>query len=276
MNIDQTDFAAMSLAQRIRQIEVEGYVILPNILDSQHIALLKSELADAPTAGANYSDAQTGMNDPQWYSPAVCSLIGHPPMIEFLQSLLGPDVVFTLGTFLRTHPGSVEISLHTDGHPHGSSIFDFEGTAPRLLRVIYYLDDLTPARAPFRCVPRSHICFHADANPYLRYDQHPEEIVLCPQAGSAVVFPKELFHGTLPNRDTVRREAIQFGYRPAWSGPIQPMPEWPPEQVASAPEQARPFLISPNTTGAKWELENKPPDMAKQAPGVNPSRWEDV
>jgi hypothetical protein len=274
MNIDQIDYRSMSLGERIRRFEVEGYVILPDVLDADHIATLKSDLADAPALGSDYSEAQTGLVDPQWYSPQVGALIGHPPVIGFLQALMGTDIVFTLGHFIRTHPGSVEISLHTDGQPHGSSIFDFEGTAPRLVRVLYYLDDLTPERAPFRCVPRSHLCFHSDANPYVRYERHPDEVVLCPSAGSALIFPIALFHGTLPNRSDRPREVIQFGYRPAWSGPIQPMPEWDPVKVAAAPEPAKPFLVSPNTTGHRWDLENKPPDMRNEAEGMNPSRWE--
>ena len=35
------------------------------------------------------------------------------------------------------------ISMHTDGQPFGSSIFGYEGSSPKLLRVIYYFDDLT-------------------------------------------------------------------------------------------------------------------------------------
>ena len=40
------------------------------------------------------------------------------------------------------------------------------------------IDDLTPERAPFRLVPRSHLSFHAEASLYVRYKSHPEEITL--------------------------------------------------------------------------------------------------
>ncbi len=68
---------------------------------------------------------------------------------------------------------------------------------------------------------------------------------------------------------------IQFGYRPAWAGPVQPMEEWDPDLVAAAPKQAKPFLQSLNTTGGTWGLEHKPAGMTTAAPGINPSRWED-
>ncbi len=276
MNVDQTDFSSFTLGERIRHVEVEGYVVLPDTLDRRKIARLKSELADITMRHKDYSVAQTVSEDPpQWQSRAVAELIGNPPVIQFLRELMGTDIVFTRGVFQRTKPGSPGISMHTDGQPFGSSIFDYEGSSPRLLRVLYYLDDLIPERAPFRLVPRSHLSFHAEANPYLRYKSHPEEITLCLKAGSALIIPKDLFHGTHPNNDTSSRSMIQFGYRPGWAGPIQAMEEWDPELVAAAPEQAKPFLQSLNKTGGVWKLENKPKGMASNAPGIDPHRWGD-
>ena len=53
------------------------------------------------------------------------------------------------------------------------------------------------------------------------------------------------------------------------------MKEWDPELVANAPEQAKPFLQSLNTTGDTWKLEHKPEGMTTEASGINPSRWDD-
>jgi len=276
MHVDETDFAAMSRPEQIRHLEVEGYVVFPEILPGDVIARIKRELADAEMYHTSYSASQTrSSTQPQWLSRAVAELIGFPPMIDFLTDLMGPDIVFTRGFFQRTLPGSPGISMHTDGQPHGSNLFGYEGSCPRLLRVLYYLDDLTTDRAPFRLIPRSHISFHAEASPYVRYRWHLEEITLLVPAGSAVVVPSMLLHGSHPNRDDRPRELVQLGYRPAWAGPIQPVEEWDPELVAAAPEIARPFLKSLNTTGQAWEQEHKPTGMRTEAPGINPSRWGD-
>ena len=48
MNIDRTDYGSFSRAQQIRHFEVEGYVVLPDMLDAGQIARLKTELADVP------------------------------------------------------------------------------------------------------------------------------------------------------------------------------------------------------------------------------------
>jgi hypothetical protein len=276
MTLDETDFASMSRPEQIRYFEVEGYVVLPELLTPDLIAKVKAEMADAEMGHTDYSEAQTrSVGQPQWHSRTVAELIGYPPMIEFLTDLLGPDIIFTRGFFQRSLPGCPGISMHTDGQPHGSNLFGYEGTCPRLLRVLYYLDDLTPERAPFRLIPRSHLSFHADASPYLRYKSHPEEITLTCKAGSAVLIPSLLQHGSHPNRTSDTRELLHFGYRPAWAGPIQPVDDWDPDLVASAPDIAKPFLQSLNTTGFEWNQPNKPTGMRTAAQGLNPSRWGD-
>lgn len=276
MKIDHTDFSSMSRPAQIRHLEVEGYVVFPNILDSDRIARIKQELADAEMGHANYSVNQTrSATQPQWLSRSVAELIGYPPMIDFLTDVMGTEIVFTRGFFQRTLPGSPGISIHTDGQPHGSDLFGYEGSCPRLLRVLYYLDELTDQRAPFRLIARSHLSFHAQASPYVRYKSHPEEITIVAPAGTAVVVPSMLLHGSHPNKDSRSRELVQLGYRPAWAGPIQPVEEWDKQLVANAPAIAKPFLQSLNTTSAEWVQLHKPKGMKTEAPGINPSRWGD-
>lgn len=274
MNIVETDFSAMSRPDQIRHFEVEGYLVLPSVLTPDVIGRLKKELADVEMSHTSYSTQQTrSVEQPQWLSRAVAELIGYPPVIDFLTDLMGPDIVFTRGFFQRSLPGCSGISMHTDGQPHGSNLFGYEGSCPRLVRVLYYLDTLTEERAPFRLIPRSHLSFHAEASPYLRYKSHPEEITLLVPAGSAVLIPSLLFHGSHPNMDSSPRELIQLGYRPAWAGPIQPIEDWPADLVARAPDIAKPLLQSLNTTGQAFEQEHKPTGMRSEAPGINPSRW---
>ena len=276
MNIDTTDYSTLERAEQIRRFEVEGYVVLPAILPPELVARISQEMADAEMSHTSYSVNQTrAVMQPQWHSPAVAELIGFPPMIDFLTDLLGDDIIFTRGFFQRTLPGSPGISMHTDGQPHGSNLFGYEGSCPRLLRVLYYLDELTEERAPFRLIARSHLSFHADASPYVRYKSHPEEVTLLVPPGSAVVIPSLLFHGSHPNVAEQPRELVQLGYRPAWAGPVQPVEEWDPEHVANAPAIAKPFLQSLNTSGAEWEQAHKPDGMRADSEGIRPGRWGD-
>jgi len=276
MRIVEKKFESFTRPQQIKHLEVEGYLVIPNVLNKQQINDVKIGMSDAEMLHTDYSTKQTrSVKQPQWHSRAVAELIGHPIIIDFLNDLMGPEIVFTKGFYQKTLSGCPGISIHTDGQPHGSNFFGYEGSCPRLLRVLYYLDDLTPERAPFRLIPRSHISFHADASPYARYKWHPEEITIVVPAGSVVLIPSMTMHGSHPNRDNCSRELLQFGYRPSWAGPIQPIEEWDEKLILNAPESAKPFLRSLNTTEFKWEQEHKPKGMKTEAIGINPSRWDD-
>ena len=276
MRIVEKNFESFTRPQQIKHLEVEGYLVIPKVLNQRQINDVKIGMSDAEMLHTDYSSKQTrSVKQPQWHSRAVAELIGHPIMIDFLNDLMGPEIVFTRGFYQKSLSGCPGISLHTDGQPHGSNFFGYEGSCPRLLRVLYYLDDLTPERAPFRLIPRSHISFHADASPYNRYKWHPEEITIVVPAGSAVIVPSMMIHGSHPNLDESSRELLQFGYRPAWAGPIKNVEEWDESLVSNAPESAKPFLRSLNTTGFKWEQEHKPKGMKTEAIGINPSRWDD-
>lgn len=116
---------------------------------------------------------------------------------------------------------------------------------------------------------------HADANPYKRYESHPEEVMVTAKAGSAVLINHKVFHGNFPNTGTYAREMLAIAYRPAWAGPtITKIEPWREEDLATLPDDIYPFFIDRNTR--RWEFHggNKPANMANDAPGINPSRWE--
>ena len=43
--IDDRDWTALTTGERIRQIEVEGYVVLPDLLSAEDLTRLKQETA---------------------------------------------------------------------------------------------------------------------------------------------------------------------------------------------------------------------------------------
>ena len=176
--------------------------------------------------------------------------------------------------YARSEPGHPGISLHADGQPYGSQIFGYEGSCPWLIRVLYYLDDLTLDVSPFRVVPRSHLSMHADGNPYLRYESHPEEALVTLRAGSAVLINHRVFHGNAPNTGDRPREMLAIAYRPAWAGPVEEVEEWDMRQVQRQPAEIQRLLSSRNQRQWNFDGGNKPDGMASQAPGINPSRWD--
>ena len=273
-SIDDRNWAALTLGERIRQIEVEGYLVLPDLLSAEQIADLKALTASWETQATDYSKSQQYRQRIEFEGGLISDLIAHPRTLEFLRTLCGDDLVLMSGAYARSEPGHPGISLHTDGQPYGSTIFGHGGSVPFMVRVLYYLDDLTPEVSPFRVVPRSHLSFHADANPYFRFQAHPEEVMVPAQAGSAVLINHRVFHGNFPNVGDRPREMLAFAYRPAWAGPQGEVPRWDEEQVAALPDHVRPLFADPNTREWLPEGGNRPAGMKSKAPGMNPSRWD--
>ncbi|MFN8488159.1 MAG: phytanoyl-CoA dioxygenase family protein [Caldilineaceae bacterium] len=273
--IDDRDWAKLTLGERIYQLEVEGYLVLPDLLTPDHIAQLKVETAQLNTFAVDYSVHQQVKPQIQFTGGPITDLIAHPPTLAFLRELFGDEIVFMSYAYARSEPGHPGISLHTDGQPYGSQIFGYEGSCPWLVRVLYYLDDLTPEISPFRVVPRSHLSFHADANPYKRYAAHPEEVMVTAKAGSAVLINHKVFHGNFPNIGDRPREMLAIAYRPAWAGPtVQQVAAWDPADLARLPDTVRPLFADRNMRQWDFGGGNKPANMKSDAPGISPSRWQ--
>ena len=273
MNLDQRNWSELTEADRLRMIELEGYFVVPDLLDPDHVTQLKTETAQLETQAVDYSIHQQTRNDVQWTGGELTRLIGHRPTLDILKSILGDDLVFSHYAYARSEPGHPGISLHTDGQPYGSRIFGYEGSVPVMIRVLYYLDDLTEQVSPFRVLPRSHLSLHADGNPYLRYTKHPHEVTVTAKAGSALFLNHRVFHGSQPNVGDRPREMLAIAYRPTWAGPVGSIEEWQTEQLESLPEDVHHLFLSRNTVRADLEQGNKPAGMGSKAPGINLTRW---
>lgn len=271
---DQTDWSRLTTAQRIKHLEIEGYAVFPDIIPPETLERIRQEVDRLPTKGTDYSENQRGCSDVQWTdSPACIDLIALPAMVDFLTTLFGDELICTSCTFALSKPGHPGIAIHTDSQPYGSKIFGVQASCPRLVRVLYYLDDLTPERAPLKVIPHSHLSLHADGNPYRRYLRHPEEVMITCQAGTAAIINQDVFHANYPNVSQEDRRLLAIAYRPAWAGPIATIPDWPAEKVAALPVPVRALFQSLNTTKIDFDIPNRPANMRTEAPGINPSRW---
>jgi hypothetical protein len=270
----ETDWASLTRAQQIRSIELDGYVVIPGLLSEELLPTIRAELAKLPTTPVDYSDHQRGCPDVQCTdSPQAIGVIALPAMIEFLTDLLGDDLICTSCGYAVSEPGHPGIAIHTDSQPYGSKIFGVQASSPCLVRVLYYLDNLTPERSPFKVIPRSHLSLHQDANPYRRYLSLDEEVMVTCRAGSAVVINQKVFHGNYPNYSDSVRRMLAIAYRPAWAGPIAAVPDYDPQMVATLKPEVRKFFRSLNTHNVEYDLPNRPDNLAREAPGINPSRW---
>lgn len=255
IRVAQTDWSRLSAEESAAHLNVQGYTVMPGLLDVARIAQVRSELADLPMNVAPYSPEQKfAAAPPQWHSRTFAEIIGEPKLIRFLRLTLGDDIVFMLGHYVTSGPGVPGLSLHSDYQPYGSPQKGWNESSPATLRVLIYLDDLTLDKAPFTIVPRSHLTTHQDGNPYLRYDNHPEMVTLTLKAGDAIIFNVKAFHGTHPHLGDQGRGMLEYAYRPAWARCAGPVEEWNPADVAAAPAIARPFLKPRNSGEAESQL----------------------
>jgi hypothetical protein len=273
--LDRTDWSRLTTAQRIKHLEIEGYIVMPDLLPPPLVVEMRSELDRLPTKAVDYSENQRYHHDIQFTdSPRCIETIALPAIIEFLTTLFADEIICTSCGFAVSRPGHPGIALHTDSQPYGSAIFGMQASSPRLVRVLYYLDDLTPPKAPFKVIPHSHLSFHSDNNPYKRYLSHPEEVMVTCKAGSAVIINQAVWHANFPNTSTEDRHLLAIAYRPGWASPIAEVPEWPAEKVTRLPAHVRAFFRSLNTRNFDYNVKNRPDNMATAAPGINPSRWD--
>ena len=272
--IDDTDWASFTMSQRVRHIELEGFAVIPDLLSHDQIQAIRSELSQLPTTATDYSEHQRSNFD-VWTtdSPNTIDLIALPAMLDFLTVLFGDDLVCTSCVYYVSRPGHPGIAIHTDSQPYGSNIFGLQASSPCLVRVLYYLDDLTPQHSPLKVIPRSHLSMHADGNPYNRYLRHDDEVMVTCKAGSAAVINQKVFHANFPNYSDEDRLLLAIAYRPSWAAPIADVEDRDPQQVAKLSPQVRPLFKSLNTRSIDFDVANRPDDLATTAVGISPNRW---
>jgi hypothetical protein len=159
--LDTTDWAALSTAQQIQHIEVEGFCVFPNQLSASEVGELSRATQLLPTTGRDYSDRQRGcallrlgaategtgknaaaaagvgapgsMSSARVYgdiSPhllgaegsALANLLVHTPTLSFLRQLVGPEVMCFSYQYDRAEVGTPGLALHAGAKPFGASV----------------------------------------------------------------------------------------------------------------------------------------------------------
>ena len=113
-----------------------------------------------------------------------------------------------------------------------------------------------------------------DANPYLRYRRHPEQVMITARADDACLIDQNVFHGNYESRTDEAREMLGIAYRPTWAGPFAEVEPWPEEKLAAVSPRVREIMSDRNERIWFPDADSVPPDLKEEAPGINPSRWD--
>ena len=82
--IDSRDWSQLDRPQQIQQLELEGYLVIPDLLDASEILRLKEATAELKTVAVDYSPHQQVAPNVQFASPTITGLIALPPTTSFL------------------------------------------------------------------------------------------------------------------------------------------------------------------------------------------------
>ena len=108
--VDDRDWSALTRGEQLYQIEVEGYLLMPDMLSPDEVRQLKSETARLETFPMPYSVHQRDRMLQPGHNPypgsdwepyrfgsqggAITDLIAHEPMVAFLERMFGDEIVF--------------------------------------------------------------------------------------------------------------------------------------------------------------------------------------
>ena len=92
--VDDRDWTKLTFGEQVKMLEVEGYLVLPNVLTDEKITQLREEVSDIETRGTDYSEKQRGgIGSLAFRGGNITRLIANPPTISFLERLFGDDLV---------------------------------------------------------------------------------------------------------------------------------------------------------------------------------------
>ena len=86
------DWSELTTGERIRYLELEGYLVLPDLLEPEQIGAIGAELAALPLTATDYSPHKKTADDLLGHDlPKTLEAIALPPTVAFLERLFGDE-----------------------------------------------------------------------------------------------------------------------------------------------------------------------------------------
>jgi phytanoyl-CoA hydroxylase len=227
-------------ARDVARYRDQGYLVVPDVLDSATLDEVRRELARilegarAVTAHTEVYDLEPGhrpeeprvrrVKTPHRFSPVFQRLMRDPRLVAILQDLLG--------TAVRLHGSKINLKSPRYGSPvewHQDWAF-YPHTNDDLLAVGVMLDDCTSDNGPLMVVPGSHrgptFDHHAGGyfcgaiDPATIRDEVARAVPLTGRAGSMSFHHVRLVHGSAQNVSNLPRTLVLYEYAAADAWPL--------------------------------------------------------
>jgi len=186
-----------------------GYVILPDVIDADWLARLRTAFENAvdrkqPTTDGKQSGTRHASGLIQ-KDEAFDGVLTHPKILAAVyQALRRSFKVLALGG-RDPLPGYGQQALHTDWYPRVSSSEPFS-----VVTALWLLDDFIENNGATRLVPGSHLWLKPLPKSLSQPEaKHPDQRFIIAKAGSALVFNGHLWHSGARNESNRPRRVIQ-------------------------------------------------------------------
>lgn len=201
-DLECADYAA-SLAS-------DGYVIVPNLLDTAEADAVAAALAPLQAATNFGSNEFGGLRTRRVFNlfsktRALDDLILHPDVLHLIRSALGPSIQLSIASTMEIFPGETAQALHQDDaffrlhKPH----------APLVLNTMWALTDFTEANGATRLVPGSQRRTEA-----VNRDELSVAAVM--SRGSVLLWDGAVWHGGGANTADEVRFGLSLNFNRGW------------------------------------------------------------
>lgn len=243
------------LPQLLKQLDDDGYVILPALLPPSQVKAIRDALAPYLQGKLMGRNDFEGYDSERVYallakSPVFGDLAAHPLVLDVCEHILGPNFMLSACLAINSHPGENAQPLHFD-----DSFYKVPRPRPAYgVSAFWAIDAFTPDNGPTEIIPGSHT-WGSDApigasfyeafinGKHVPVEDHPGlEKVIMP-AGSLMLTPGTLWHRGGANNSKAARLAITPQYCVAWGRQMESMLlSVPPHIVAKYPERIQQLL----------------------------------
>jgi ectoine hydroxylase-related dioxygenase (phytanoyl-CoA dioxygenase family) len=211
------------------ELQRDGYVVLPQLADADHVAGVRRDLAPFLTGRLFGRNDFEGFRSERVYAllakaPSVAALVEHPVVLKLVGAVLHPDYLLSANLAINVHPGETAQMLHADD---GYCRIP-RPREPMGVSAIWAIDDFTDDNGATEVIPGSQLWGDEAPDPN---DERVRQITM--PSGSAVVFLGTLLHRGGANRSKGTRLGITPQYCQPWIRQIENMALAVPPPVAS-------------------------------------------
>ncbi len=195
---------------RLRQLDSEGYVIIPDAIGAAWLERLRARVE---VLRANEGSGGGHENAVRHEACALADLVNkgevfdgiwnHPLVLAAASHLICAPFRLMVLNLRVPKPGEGLQAVHRD-----------TGGRRTKLQAIFLLDDFTPDNGSTRVIPRSHLQPQHAVPTDGPAAFHPGEVTLCAPAGSLLLYEGHLLHSGTLNRSGAPRRTLILAYVP--------------------------------------------------------------